>query len=172
MLLDYIRTLYDYNYWAHDQILRAVAELSEEQLNAEMHRGQDSIRVTLVHVLSGEWIWLTRWRGTSPEAMLAPQDLPTLDAIRLRWQQEQQQMRAFLSGLREDDLARPVHYISTRNGRHGEAYERPLWQLMVHLVNHATQHRSEIALLLTELGHSPGDLDMIEYYIRNDAASH
>ena len=38
-----------------------------------------------------------------------------------------------------------------------------LWQALAHVVNHGTQHRSEVAVLLTAAGNSPGDLDMIDY---------
>ena len=38
-----------------------------------------------------------------------------------------------------------------------------LWQALAHVVNHGTQHRSEAAVLLTAAGHSPGDLDMVDY---------
>ena len=38
-----------------------------------------------------------------------------------------------------------------------------LWQALAHVVNHGTQHRSEAAVLLTDVGHSPGDLDMVDY---------
>lgn len=40
----------------------------------------------------------------------------------------------------------------------------PLWQALLHQVNHATQHRSEAALLLTAAGHSPGNLDFLVYF--------
>ena len=38
-----------------------------------------------------------------------------------------------------------------------------IWQMLLHLLNHGTQHRSEAALLLTQVGRSPGDLDLIDY---------
>jgi uncharacterized damage-inducible protein DinB len=41
------------------------------------------------------------------------------------------------------------------------ANEVPIWQLLVHVVNHGTQHRSEAAALLTAEGRSPGDLDLV-----------
>src|SRR5216117_3285151 len=36
------------------------------------------------------------------------------------------------------------------------------WQ-MIHQVNHAIQHRSEAAVMLTKLGHSPGWLDLLYF---------
>jgi uncharacterized damage-inducible protein DinB len=39
----------------------------------------------------------------------------------------------------------------------------PLWQMMFHVVNHGTQHRSEIAAMLTAFDHSPGALDMTAF---------
>ena len=46
----------------------------------------------------------------------------------------------------------------------GTPYTQPLWSLLSHLANHGTQHRSEAAAMLTILGRSPGNLDMIVFY--------
>ena len=39
----------------------------------------------------------------------------------------------------------------------------PVWQMLVHVFNHGTQHRSEAALVLTQEGHSPGEMDLIDF---------
>ncbi len=66
-------------------------------------------------------------------------------------------MRSYLKGLADADLDRVVSHRSTE----GVAYSAVLWKILAHVVNHGTQHRSEAAVRLTELGASPGDLDFI-----------
>lgn len=161
--IDEVRSLYDYTFWATDSIFEAAEKLSEDQLNDEMPNGVGSIRVTLVHLLSGHWIWCERWQGNSPTAMLNPDDFPTLATIRARWQEEKQLMYNLLATLSDEDLERQIMYSSTMLP--GRIFQLPLWQLMLHLVNHGTQHRSEIAMRLTELGHSPGELSMNFFFI-------
>ncbi len=39
----------------------------------------------------------------------------------------------------------------------------PVWQMLVHVVNHGTQHRAEAAALLTAEGLSPGELDLFDF---------
>jgi uncharacterized damage-inducible protein DinB len=151
-----ITTLYDYTYWARDHVLGAAKPLGGSGLDATPLAGLGSLRAILVHTLSAEWIWRSRWQGTSPPAMLRAGDFPTFQAIGDRWHEEECQMRTFLSTLRDEDLQRVIASTNTR----GHQRTGVLWQLLMHVVNHGTQHRSEAAAILTALGHSPGDLDM------------
>ena len=167
MDIRYWMDLFDYNYWANDRLLRAAANLSHAQFVARVLPSHNSLRGTLVHVMSAEWIWLSRWRGTSPTAMLSEDSLPTLEAVRERWQQQKRNLRAFLATQNDESLERVVHYSNTQ----GAARAFPLWQLMAHLVNHGTQHRGEAAAMLTELGHSPGDMDLILFLQERSRAS-
>jgi uncharacterized damage-inducible protein DinB len=155
-MLEYINMIYDYNYWGNQRILNTCELLSQDQLDAPTKNGYASLRATLVHTMNANWIWLSRWNGVSPKAPLDERDFPTLASIRARWQQEEQQTRTFLAALTESDLARDLTYQNLK----GSAFALPLWQTLVHVVNHGTQHRSEVAFMLTALEHSPGDLDM------------
>jgi uncharacterized damage-inducible protein DinB len=151
--------LYDYNYWANQRILQATERVSPEQFVAPTSHTYGSLHGTLLHILSAEWIWRSRWQGDSPTAMLDPADFPTLAALRARWDSEEQQMRAFLAALRDQNLASTVQYATTS----GRPSSQILWQVMLHVVLHGMQHRSEAAAILTDYGQSPGDIDLIVF---------
>jgi uncharacterized damage-inducible protein DinB len=156
-----VRTLFDYNYWAHERIFTALEQISAQQFTAPNALVWGSIRGTLVHALSAEWIWRQRCQyGLAPDALLDETAFPTQAALRQRWNEEEAGMRAWLDALSDEDLLRTVEYRSTT----GKSYQNVLWNILLHVVNHGTQHRSEAAQTLTELGHSPGDLDMIIYF--------
>ena len=43
----------------------------------------------------------------------------------------------------------------------GSRRKRVLWEMMLHVINNGTQYRSEIAMMLTSFGHSPGDMEIL-----------
>ncbi len=95
----------------------------------------------------------------SPHGLWNPADFPDVAALWTRWDEVEAATSQYVSTLHEPDLARVVSYVNFQ----GETWSYPLRQQLLHQVNHATQHRSEAALLLTRLGHSPGWLDLLVY---------
>lgn len=156
-----ILLFYRYNQWANGKILDAAANVTQEQFAAPGSFPHGGLRGTLVHALFAEWIWRTRWEGTSPTNRLNPEDFPGVDSLRARWQEEEKQLLDFVNAVPEERLNSTFDYRNTS----GKPFTKILWQVMVHVVNHGTQHRSEAAAILTELGHSPGDLDLISFLI-------
>ncbi|NTU78654.1 MAG: hypothetical protein HGA45_04490 [Chloroflexales bacterium] len=157
---EYLRVLFDYHAWATTRVLETAARLDPADLDTAPLAGLGSLRHILVHALSAEWVWRSRLGGVSPRAHLAPADLPTLAAIRTRWAGEEVVLRSLITGLDAAALAENLVYQTLG----GQAQVTPRWQILVHLANHGTQHRSEAAALLTALGHSPGDLDLIVFF--------
>jgi uncharacterized damage-inducible protein DinB len=154
-----ILILYRYNQWANARILETAASVSQEQFLAPASFPHGGLRGTLVHMLSAGWIWRTRWGGISPTRLLQPDDFPTFESLRKRWAEEEGLLMQFVEGVTDEKLNGTFDYTNTS----GKPFTRVLWQAMVHLVNHGTQHRSEAAAMLTDLGHSPGDLDLIYF---------
>jgi uncharacterized damage-inducible protein DinB len=148
-----IQLLYEYNYWAHDRILRQVAKLTQAQFDADLGYSWGGVRGTLIHVLGTEQAWRSRWRGENAAALTHP-DLATAAALAVAWEENRASMRAYLATIDPDDFDRDVAYT-----RQGTRYAHPLWTQLVHVVNHGTQHRGEVAAMLTNYGYSPGDID-------------
>ena len=63
---DDIQLLFEYDRWANNRVLRAVSALSDEQFTRDLGGSFPSVRDTLVHILGGEWGWLTYWKEPSP----------------------------------------------------------------------------------------------------------
>ena len=152
-----IQVLFDYNQWANKRIFAAASGLTDDLFTAPGQFPHGGLRGTLVHALFAEWIWRTRWQGESPKTRLKPEDFPTFESLHQRWLTEEAELMKFVEQVTEEQLNSPFRYFSTE----GVQYENILWQAMNHVVNHGTQHRAEAAAMLTDLGRSPGDLDMI-----------
>lgn len=155
-----LRTLLDHSAWATSRILDQAARLTPAQFAAAPAGSLPSLRDILAHALGAEVVWRTRFQTGTPAVDFRPEDFADAGALRARWERERAVMRDHLATLSDDDLARPLRF--TPRGA-ATAYELPLWAIYMQIVTHGAQHRAEAAALLTDLGHSPGDLDFLSY---------
>ncbi|HZE99663.1 MAG TPA: DinB family protein [Planctomycetota bacterium] len=156
-MLETIRLLYDYTRWADERLLDAVARLPTDEWTRDMGSSHKSVRDTVVHIASAQWIWLSRWKGESPKTMWTPADHPTHASVRERWDPLRAELAAFVGALTEESLAAPLAYRNLK----GDALSYPLGQLMLHATNHSTYHRGQITTLLRQLGAQPVSTDLV-----------
>ena len=154
-----VQFLYEYNRWANARMLASVAALTAEQFTRNLSNSFASVRDTLVHILGAEWIWLERWRGVSPPALLPAADFPELESIKARWAEVERERSTFLDQLNEEALARRMAYLNLKR----ERWEYTLAHMLQHVVNHSTYHRGQIATMLRQLGHAPASTDLLLY---------
>jgi uncharacterized damage-inducible protein DinB len=159
--IDDIRTLYEYHYWAHERMMTAVQRLTPEELDRDLGASHVSVRGTLVHMMSAEWLYLSRWHGVFPDNMLDAKAFPTLDALEDRWSGIRRELRGFLGRVQKGHLNNLMIYRDTG----GEEVKLPLYVNLMHLVNHATYHRGQVANLIRQLGHEPEPTDLFRFYI-------
>lgn len=158
MNAEYLHTLLGFHYWARDRLLGAAESLSAEQYVRPMGSSFSSVRDTLNHTFMAEWIWYSRWNGISPTAFPGDEIGDVAD-LRARWSALEQNVRTFLENAA--DLNRVFDYRMMS----GKEAASPLWQMVVHVVNHATYHRGQVTTLMRQLGATPPtSTDMIYYF--------
>ncbi len=155
-----LRILFDHNYWARDRQLEACARLTPEQFLRPMGNSFSSLRDTLAHLVGAEWVWLERWCGRSATKLPSAEDFPSLAEIERRWRAIERDMRQYLAGLTEEELRQPLTYINLK----GEQWTYPLWQTLLHVVNHQTYHRGQVTTLLRQLGAPAPAVDLLVAY--------
>ena len=166
MKIDEIKLLYDYNDWADARILASCARVSPEQYTAptSFGTGRGGLRATMVHMLDNIWQWRITLQGYYKEPLadeaaydateLHEDAFSTFALLQERWKIEQQEMRRYLDSLTEETLNGMIRYVIPDAVR-----EHVVWHILLDVIIHATQHRSEAAALLTSYGQSPGDYD-------------
>jgi uncharacterized damage-inducible protein DinB len=168
MKIEEIKLLCDYNDWADARMLATCAKVSPEQYATPTSYGHGSLRATMVHILDNIWQQRITLQGFYQELLvdeaayeateLHEDAFPTLAVLQERWFIEQHEMQAYLNTLTEEKLNNTIRYVIP-----GLKRERVVWHILLDLIFHATQHRSEVAALLTSYGQSPGDFDFIMF---------
>jgi len=152
---EYIRNLYAYNEWANNLVLKAASALSKQQLRQAAGVSMGSALDNLSHVVRAQMGWLGFWRTSQRQPVPEPPEQGAVEWLRESYARSHDDLGQFVEALEEKELGRTLE----RTDREGKTHRWQLWQLMAHVANHGTQHRSETALALTALGSSPGDLD-------------
>jgi uncharacterized damage-inducible protein DinB len=161
MNLTDLNTMLDYHYWARDRMLEALDGLSNEQYNKDLGSSFKSIRETVVHTYAAEWAWYSRWTGTSPTALLTSEPYPDVASIRRAWSENEAHVRAFTEAMGEAEISKVIEY-KLLSGASGAT---PFWQMLQHVVNHASYHRGQVTTMLRQLGAAPAkSMDMIAFY--------
>jgi uncharacterized damage-inducible protein DinB len=154
-----IQDLYEYNRWANARVLDAVSKLKPEQFTKDLQSSHRSVRDTVAHLLAAEWIWLERWKGVSPGALLDPNEFTSVEAVRTRLSKVEGECAEFIDGLTDQSLDAAITYTNTR----GEQWTYPLGQMLQHVANHSSYHRGQVVTMLRQLGAEVYPVDLLVF---------
>jgi uncharacterized damage-inducible protein DinB len=155
-----IQELYRYNQWANDRVFDAVCGLSLNDFTKDLDNSFPSVRDTLTHLVWAEWIWLQRWKGTSPQQVFAATEFPHANALKARWLEVEAAQNIFLGAVTTERLRAVVAYVNQQ----GQSWRYPLWRQMYHVVNHSTYHRGQLTAMLRQLGAMPVATDFLVFH--------
>lgn len=153
--------LVDYSYWARDRIVDAVSSLETSDFTKDLDSSFGSIRDTLVHMYSAEWVWYSRWAGISPAEHVSAAKYADVAALLADWSDLEHQVRVFVGNLADEDVEREISYTTFD----GTVTRSTFGQMIRHVVNHGTYHRGQVTTLLRQVGAVPPvSTDLIAYY--------
>jgi uncharacterized damage-inducible protein DinB len=153
-----IQLLFEYDRWANGRALQAAATLSPEEFTRDLGGSFRSVRDTLVHIVAGEWGWLTYWKATSHSdafltnlwdsvgTMFCPDVFPDIEKVRAKWKEIEKEQIAFVNSVTDETLRKAFPVRMT---------QLSLTQLMQHMANHSTYHRGQVSLMMRQLKAEP-----------------
>jgi len=168
----YFHTMANYNHEANNAMFSIIEGLPEETRKRNVRSYYHSIDGIINHIYNSDLLWLVRIKARFPHfASLdasvldkTPENLhaslfPDFGALRSG--------RTVLDGIfiqlsaevDEGVLQKVLDYHNTR----GEAKRYILWETMIHIFNHQTHHRGQIAEILDELGTTNDYSNVISY---------
>jgi uncharacterized damage-inducible protein DinB len=155
------RHFYNYHFSENRNLWGSyVALLSLEQFTQSTGYSQGSVRDQIVHLMSVDDTWFSGLRGVEIPESLNPADFPDKESIRAHWDNVEKNMRDYLSTLRDEMLfEKPFP--------DGEDKDLILWQVLLQVVNHGTDHRAQLLRLLNDLGVKTTSQDYIFYVYDN-----
>ncbi len=152
------RHFYDYHFAENRKIWdRYITPLTDEQFTRHVNYSHGSIRDQIVHLMDVDDIWFSELQGTSPAEPLPPASVDDRQAIRARWDEIEQRARGYLAALQDETLfERPIKEPDEDRGL-------IVWQVLLHVVNHGTDHRAQLLRQLNDLGMQTKSQDYIFY---------
>lgn len=162
---DSIRRLYGYSYWASERVWACIMQLTDAQFTEDTGYSSGSIRNHVVHMMSAEQRWMQRLQGEEITPLLAFDDYPTREAAKARWDTVKAEILDYIHSLDQKQLDEPIHWeVQSRN----MSYTHHRWELLLHVANHATDHRAQILALLNQhFNIQTVEQDMLFYLIEH-----
>jgi uncharacterized damage-inducible protein DinB len=162
MIKDDIQLLFEYDRCANNRVLQAASVLRAEQFTRDLGGSFGSIRDTLVHIIGGEWGWLTYGKEVAPDpaflkdlwdrqdALFHPDRFPNITEVKSKWAEVEKEQLEFVNASPNESLEKMLPIRTTQIS---------LGNLMQHLANHSTYHRGQVALMMRQLCAQPVTTD-------------
>ena len=158
MAHELIKTFTRYHLDTIQRVWDSIDHITEEQFLADDVYSRGSIRNLMLHLAATDSNWLAGLKNI-PEEQDAPQktwdDFPDRASVRLFWNTTANDLAEYVQTLTPEQLdENPVEIAHSR------------WQVLLHIINHGTDHCSTVLQRLYELGAPTFEQDFI-FWLRS-----
>jgi uncharacterized damage-inducible protein DinB len=166
--LEVIRSVRVQRVATNDKILEAAAKVSEEERSRKSGLSPKGVTDTLAHALGTQIFWLGEWKEPGSFSQSWFQCLDSFEGVREGFGKSHRALAQYLAGLSDADLERLITPPEWWGDTPGVRF--PLWHIMLQVIEHSQQHRSEVAQAISAAGASPGELDYVDFAIEEHGA--
>jgi len=160
MSADHFQRMIDYMIWADRRVWACIAALSDDDIARPVAYSLGSLHEQVVHQMEVQWMWLERIKGISTATLPTVLDYPTRESLVERWTRTQEAWHNYVLALEDDDLRTTITYQRMRDNT---TLELRLTDILAHVINHATDHRSQMLALIASYGGETFEQDYIFY---------
>ncbi len=155
------RHFYEYHFSENRKIWDGyIVPLSHEQFTQNAAYSHGSVRDQIVHIMNVDEAWFSGLRGVENTSEFIPTDFDDRNLLRAHWDGVEKAMRGYLEKLRDEMLFEKPF-------ADGEDKDLILWQVLLHVANHGTDHRAQLLRLLHDLGVKTTSQDYIFHVYDN-----
>jgi uncharacterized damage-inducible protein DinB len=163
MNADAFRELFDYHFTINHKIwTQCILPLTQEQFLQEIPYSVGSVRNQIVHMMDIEDVWFRDLQGEPFNGHADADQYNDRPHLRANWDRIETEIKTYLEALHDQDLMRS---IDIDNGS-GGILTFQVWQGLIHVINHATDHRAQLLSLLNGLGCETMPQDFASYFFK------
>ncbi|TQS00937.1 DinB family protein [Paenibacillus ottowii] len=145
-----IKCMMDHLYWADGRILDALEESKTKNKN---------LLKLVRHVAVAERVWLDRLQGKGSAQYSLWEETEDLTAIRAMFEENAEQYRIYIEGLKEFELDEMIDYENQSGG----AFRTSARDILLQVLLHGQYHRGQINRALRIESAEPAQVDYITF---------
>jgi uncharacterized damage-inducible protein DinB len=155
------RHFYNYHFAENRKIWEHISLLSFEQFTQAVEYSRGSVREQVIHLMDVEDVWFSELRGIEPSEPIPAAYIDDREFIRAQWDKVEKSIRAYLDELQDQMLfSKPIKEPE-------EDKDLIVWQVLLQVTNHATDHRAQLLRVLHDMGVKTESQDYIFYVYDN-----
>jgi uncharacterized damage-inducible protein DinB len=149
-----------YHAWATAQLLDAAKSLPAGEYEKNRGSSHGGVKDSLIHIFKADNVWFSRVAG-EPFGHINDVPVPeSLAELEKEWMTLLQRFQNWFRQLQPNQYGIEVRYTNSQ----GDPFSTPLWQIVLHLVNHGTLHRGQVMGMMRQAGVKPPATDLIFFY--------
>jgi len=138
-----------YNIWANKRIADVLLKINEEELEKEINSSFPSLKATVYHTWSAEFIWLQRLQLTEQPLWIESVFKGTFAEACEDWQKVSEALLSFIQKQYDD---KGFQHVLQYYSRAKKSFKNPVYSVLMHTFNHSTYHRGQLVTMLRQTG--------------------